>query len=213
MVTRYGCRRGTSFEGHGASRGMASARKRGEPQGRQRGATNPRSSCGESRRGGARPRGRNGTSSVAARGRRAGRQRPVREWTHGDMSTEGRAARKRQDESQERRLRGWRSTDRPPSRPGPKESSGGEAKVRRAGGSKRRQRRLEARGGERNTSKVSPATGQDQGGCGEGQTTRYATSTRGTPSSSFRRQEPRTSSTPLDPMRAATAKAMDSRGT
>jgi len=46
-----------------------------------------------------------GLSSLAARSRRAGRRRPVREWTHGGMTTEGRAARERQDESQERRQR------------------------------------------------------------------------------------------------------------
>jgi hypothetical protein len=42
----------------------AGARKRGEPHGRERGATNPRTGCGESRRGGAKPRGRNGSRGV-----------------------------------------------------------------------------------------------------------------------------------------------------
>jgi len=35
------------------------SRKRDEPQGRKRGATNPQACCGESRRGGEKPRGRN----------------------------------------------------------------------------------------------------------------------------------------------------------
>lgn len=70
---RYGCWRGEPFEGCGPRRGEARAGpgsrwrcgssalrlvlgpraiKRDEPQGRQRGATNPRACCGASRRGG-----------------------------------------------------------------------------------------------------------------------------------------------------------------
>jgi len=58
-----------------------SGTKRDEPQGRQRDATSPRAGCGANRRGGAKPRGRNMTSGLASRGRRMGRQLPVREWT------------------------------------------------------------------------------------------------------------------------------------
>jgi len=65
-------------------------RKRDEPQGRQRDATSPRAPSGANRRGGARPRGRNGTPGVAAGSRWRRSSDRLREWTLGGMSTEGR---------------------------------------------------------------------------------------------------------------------------
>ena len=55
--------------------------KRSEPHDRQRDATSPRPPSGGNRRGGAKPRGRNGISRMAPRDRSA--QRCAREWTLG----------------------------------------------------------------------------------------------------------------------------------
>lgn len=62
----YGCRRGANLrrerrrgERAGAERKPSPDRQRGEPHDRHRGATNPEPIAGASRRGGARPRGRN----------------------------------------------------------------------------------------------------------------------------------------------------------
>jgi len=84
---------GNSSKGS-ASRGMGAAarrsiRKRGEPHGRQRGATNPQPLRGVSRRGGEKPRGRNelpGWYPVTEAVRGLGLAR--REWTR-DRSVDG----------------------------------------------------------------------------------------------------------------------------
>jgi hypothetical protein len=66
-------------------------RKRDEPQGRQQDATSLRVVRGESRRSGAKPQGRNGTSGLASRGRRSRPQGLVREWTRTVTSREASA--------------------------------------------------------------------------------------------------------------------------
>jgi len=128
-VTWCGCGRVESFEGcEQASRGGASAlppparglRTAGWTVGNpgQRNATNPMTGSGMqqarappsggSRRGGAKPRGRNGISEAGASGPiRLTRQGGTVEWTLGGMSVEGRTAPElwlgTPDESQERR--------------------------------------------------------------------------------------------------------------
>lgn len=62
--------------------------KRGEPHGRQRDATSPRTARGANRRGGAKPRGRHGTSGLASRSRRLRSLLPNREWTRTVTSRE-----------------------------------------------------------------------------------------------------------------------------
>jgi len=80
-VTRCGCMRGECYEGcesrcgkhaHGQDRlripGQGCTKRR-EPHGRQRDATSPRLPSGESRRGGAKPQGRNRSPRLASRTR------------------------------------------------------------------------------------------------------------------------------------------------
>jgi hypothetical protein len=105
-VTWCGCRRGESFEGCENRRGESvgtpdgtwirpgvgrepGSVKRDEPQDWQRDATSPRPPSGGNRRGGAKPRGRNGISRVGSLGTEARAERRVWEWMLGGMSVEG----------------------------------------------------------------------------------------------------------------------------
>jgi len=85
----YGCRRGEAFEGYEFTEGnpvrvrpLSGGERRdpaklGEPQVRHRAATCPGPAVGGSRRGGAKPRGRNATSGLAATIRSLTRERRV----------------------------------------------------------------------------------------------------------------------------------------
>jgi hypothetical protein len=88
---RYGFWRGEPFEGC-PRRGS----QRDEPHGRQRGATNPQARRGASRRGGAKPRGRNTMSGPGNPDPKAAFRRS-REWTRrearGGGATAGKATR------------------------------------------------------------------------------------------------------------------------
>jgi len=141
-VTWCGCGRGESFGGYETRRGECigtpfgtgsgrwrarnpvNHRKRDEPHDWQRDATSPRPPSGGNRRGGAKPRGRNGISEGGSLGDRS-RWRHRWEWTlgrevgGGEFGSSGRrtattcrggtAVQLCPDESQERRSRATRS--------------------------------------------------------------------------------------------------------
>jgi hypothetical protein len=127
VVTRYGCVRGELFEGsrrreergpahpvtatdHPGGSASASwervSAKRGEPHDRLRDATSPRTSRGESRRGGEKPRGRNGSWTGGAVGPKVSRGNSGAGSGRANvMSVEGRSS----HEPQERKGLGPRS--------------------------------------------------------------------------------------------------------
>lgn len=172
-VTRNGCRRGDPSRGTSCAArisrphrpaltggAVGTSTKRGEPHDRQRDATSPQTPGGGSRRGGARPRGRNRTLEVDPREPKRGGH-VAWEWTPGAMSMERRTVRLpvswpgHADESHERRS--FDQGDRPMLQ------SGVKAMRVRAGPVLRD----EPGRGARETSKASRATGNHQGGRGK----------------------------------------------
>lgn len=186
-VTRYGCRRGTSFEGYDVRRGdlataptrphrrapVGTSTKRGEPHDRQRDATSPQTPGGGSRRGGEKPRGRNRTLEVDPREPKRGGH-VAQEWTPGAMSMEGRTVRLpvswpgHADESHERRIRARFGSPHG----APRLHDQGDRPVLQSGVKAMRVRashvfRDVVGRGARETSKASRATGNRQGGRGK----------------------------------------------